>query len=95
MWISIDDQTEQALRNVTSGPLAVLADNVRGERRRIESKAQEALVTRAICAYTDSSDNIEVDPDAAASETDNGTWVMGWLWLANDRKPSKETDADN
>ena len=34
------------------------------------------------------SDDIEVDADAVISETDDGVWVQGWLWVSNEELAS-------
>lgn len=41
------------------------------------------LVEKARKQYAEpSSNDVEVDDDAAISRADDGTWVQAWLWLA-------------
>jgi len=45
--------------------------------------ATDEQVDRVRELYCDSSDNIQVDYEAAISECDDGVWVQGWLWLSD------------
>jgi hypothetical protein len=47
-----------------------------------DSIADPALQEQAMMRY--STDDIEIDDEAATSEADNGTWVAAWVWIARD-----------
>ena len=55
------------------------------------------LIERAKEEYAHgSSDNVEVDEEAAMSVGDDGTWVMAWVWLATDEpKPCTRCHGDS
>jgi hypothetical protein len=77
------DAALATLRTLLDGPLrqsdalAVLA-----ERWQSDELAKFAAAARTI--YADpSDDDIEIDDDPLFSDTDDGVWVSGWLWVSN------------
>jgi hypothetical protein len=86
-WIHLTDEEATALSErfaVSEDPnevalvKAIALFNEGGENR-------DALIQKARDEYAaGSDDDIEVDEGAALSESDNGTWVMAWVWLVDD-----------
>ena len=65
---------------------AEYADRVRTIREwaTSQSLASPALIEEARALYAhESGDDIEVDEEALTSRSDDGTWVAGWLWVAD------------
>lgn len=86
-----DNEVSQAVTALRSAGLEDLASQLEDEHRAILSGERESLIERAQDLYASGSDdNIEVDPDAQVSVSENGTWVAGWLYV-----PDAETENNN
>lgn len=60
-----------------------------GEMRDAAATPEE----RAAAQDEHGSDDVEIDDDALASRTDEGTWVQGWVYVAmSDDEPEDEED---
>ena len=46
--------------------------------------ATEVLERNARDIYA--TEDVEIDPSPPTSESENGTWVQGWLWVANEER---------
>jgi hypothetical protein len=51
--------------------------------RHYATKEERDQAREAHCLGSD--DEIEIDPDAKVSRTEDGTWVSAWVWVATDR----------
>lgn len=86
MWIPWSDEeaakVETALR--TAGMTAE-ADKIKGELAFRQSPQQEVLKQALAERYTQFSDgDIDIDDKVAISESDDGAYVLAWLWLTNE-----------
>lgn len=85
MWLFIKDAdvVPEMAENLRAAGFAGLAEEI--DKRLAEQPERAGLVEKAEELYAHGSDNdIEVDPDAALSENDEGNWVMMWGFVRND-----------
>jgi len=58
-----------------------------------EEQARCDAIDQARSEY--GSDEIQIDDDADTSRADDGTWVQGWLWIADPETEGDEDDDDD
>lgn len=58
-----------------------------------ESRASDELVEVAQGIYQ--SDDVNVDPSATTSESEDGTWVSAWVWVSDSEIEDDEEEEDN
>ena len=85
MWVRLD---KKELDLVTSG-LAQLSelgdrDEVTSLITRLHEKADPDPVDEHFRSAVETSDELEVDPDAVVSRGEDGAFVMSWSWVGND-----------
>lgn len=71
---------QHVLRQPENAPLDSLRKYL-DEEMETDKECASRRIAAARAKYTDSDCDIDVDDDAAFSETDNGVWVSGWLWV--------------
>lgn len=96
MWIRFDDADLALLRDQLKKRQASYIESQveytgiqtmldRLDKVEAETANNGALVETARELYAfGSDDDIEVDDDAALSQSDEGTWVMMWGWIRNE-----------
>jgi hypothetical protein len=94
-WIRIDDSEIEAVLTAVTGPLPDLARRIREQREEMTPDERAALIKAARAIYAaGSSDDIEVDNDAAFSTTDDGTWVQMWGYVRHEDEPAGDDLCD-
>jgi hypothetical protein len=80
VWLNLSNEELEIVNNTpTLAKLATRAKEAITERAGAGDKIQLAQAM-----YADDSENsVEVDPDAAVSISDDGTWVQAWVWVEN------------
>jgi hypothetical protein len=80
VWLKLTDEELKAINNTPAlAGLATRAKEAIDDQKKAGDKIQLA---QAI--YADDSENsVEVDPDAAVSINNDGTWVQAWVWVEN------------
>lgn len=89
-WVRIEEKDASLL--LASG--AAISDKLREDLENIGRPRDPR--EQQIIDLADTSDEIEVDPDAVVSEgDDNGAFVMAWLWVPFFRTAlDKDIEAD-
>lgn len=74
-WIHVTDEEQAEL--LAGRVPATIKQSVEDEQKN--NGIREALIERARGEHA--TDEVEVDDSASLSVADDGTWVMGWLWV--------------
>jgi hypothetical protein len=76
-----------------SSAMREFAENLRHDV--LEDTDREELVEKARELYCGGTEcDLEVDSDAAFSESDDGVWVSGWFYVPNEDDEDDDTDDD-
>ena len=80
VWLKLIDEELETIGNTPA--LAKLA--TRAKEAITEQAGASDKIQLAQAIYADDSENsVEVDPDAAVSINNDGTWVQAWVWVEN------------
>ncbi|MGO7308815.1 hypothetical protein ACCS91_33710 [Rhizobium ruizarguesonis] len=99
MWLRLDDQQIAKLTSLVDADFDSPAHDG-AERARLDTIKRILATkpdpdTQAFINAVETSDDLEVDEDAAISRGEEGAFVMSWSWVSNEDAGIKEKEEEN